>query len=225
MPRYSWKIEEILFEEDVRAIYDLADGPEVRALISLLWLTGARPQEILNLKPENFFISNDQLAITLETLKLGQGKEFKVRERTLKFSRPTGLSVNIYLETIISFLEKIPIGSRVLDYSERWAEIKINKLGEKAINKKICPYHFRHSVFSWMIKNGATVSDVMYFKGARSVASVSPYLHALPYLTKLESMDRRRVRTEPAPHADALIVNKEAEIVTGDEKKVGDSEG
>ena len=197
MPKYSWDIKDILFEEDVKAIYNLAKSQEQRVFVSELWITAGRPEEILKLKPEDFVISPDELHITLKTLKLRKGGAFDTDTRTLKFNRPRGENLNIYIETIIDWVLKAKPQADIIPYTSRWGELLINRLGEQTIGKKICPYHFRHSVLSWLAKNGASVSELMHFKGARSIQSVQCYLHAVPYLVKLETMDRRRIRTDP----------------------------
>lgn len=194
MPKYSWNISDILYEEDVRKIYESATTREQRVLVSLLWITAARPKEILNLKREDFLISEDIVEVRVETLKLKDTEKFQDKYRTPKFERNPASNMNIYLETIVDWVLDAAPGGFILPRTTRWAELQINKLGEKAIGKKICPYHFRHSVLSWLAKEGYSVPALMHFKGARSIKSVEPYLHAVPYLVKLSGMDRRRIR-------------------------------
>ena len=80
MPKYSFDIEEILFEEDVRRMYDL--GSKEEALwISFLWLTAGRPQEILKLKPEDIAVGSSKLTVTISTLKKKKKGMMKRRHR------------------------------------------------------------------------------------------------------------------------------------------------
>jgi site-specific recombinase XerD len=192
MPKYSWDIKDMLFEEDIKAIMDKTQNKRERLLISLLWITGARPMELLMLKREDFRVYSEKLEITIQTLKLRKSEKFAVEARTLSFSRPSGLNCNIYIETIIDWISNVLPGQPILTYSKRWAEMSINNLGKAAIGKTISPYHFRHSCFSWMARNGATAEQLKYFKGAKSIKSVEPYLHAVPFIVKLESMRKDR---------------------------------
>jgi len=226
MPRYSWDVEDILFEEDVRKMYDRAN-PNEAALISLLWLTGARPGEIALLKVQDVTYSSDKLSILLKTLKRRKGGEFKVKERTLGFSRTTGFNTNIYIETIVSHVSKLPNDSetKVLGYTTRWMEKKINKLGEEAIGKKLSPYHFRHSVMTWLAKNGYTMDRLKYFKGS-TLQSVEPYIHAQPQLIKIENMRRSRApipKEEPKKEEEPEQV-QESEQTTEEDGKDGNVE-
>ena len=189
MPRYSWDIKDLVFEEDVRKMYDLVDNRKEAVLLSILWIGGPRPAEIKELKKENFLISENQLSITIATKKLGKDGKFKVKDRTLDFPRKLGVESNLYLETIIQWVQSLSPDTFVLDYTTKWQEDTINDLGTRAIGKRLCPYHLRHSVMTWLARNGATVEQIAHFKGG-TVASALQYLHAVPYVVKLENLRR-----------------------------------
>lgn len=192
MPKYSWRIDELLWEDEVRKMYDKAKNDAERTLISLCWLTGARTQEILQLKPMNITFTDSEININLKTEKLGELKDFRVSDRTLRFERKNGENLNIYIETIINRFYATPKEERLLDYTNRWAEKVINRLGIEVMDKPICPYHFRHSVMVWLMRNGKSPDQLMYFKGARSLSSVMPYLHAQAQLVPMENLRRSR---------------------------------
>lgn len=225
MPRYNWNVNDTLFEEDVRKMYDKAARPETKALISILWLTGARPEELIRLKKENFVIGSEKVDITIKTMKLGKETEgdFKVRERILTFKRTLGFDTNIYLETLLNYVMAIqqPDG-RLFDYSTRWVLLQITNISKEVLGKQVTPYHFRHSVMTWLAKNGAMPAELMHFKGAASLNSVTPYITAIPYMVNLENMRRSRAvsgqeltKTEP----DFLSETKQEE--KKEEKKEG----
>jgi len=201
MPKYKWKIEELLFEEDVRNIYDHARLNDERVLVSLLWLTGARPAELMRSKAnekkgitiDEFKINTNSLEITLKTLKRGTKDNFQVKQRNLVFERGTKQQ-NIYIETIINHIKSLLPESELLPYTTRWGEKVINRLGREAIGKPISPYHFRHSVMTWLMQNGKSELEVQYFKGASSLAGVRPYLHAKPNVIRLENLRRNRTQ-------------------------------
>jgi integrase len=192
MPKYGWKIENLLFEEDVRAMYNLAAREKEAVLISLLWITGARPSELAEVKKENVQYGDGKVNITLATKKLGEGGDFKIRNRTLSFVRAAGLDTNIYLETIVKYVIALPPESLLLPHTTRWQENTINRLGQKAIGQKVSPYHFRHSCLTWMASNGATIDELMSFKGALSVLSISMYMKAKPFVVTLSTQRRNR---------------------------------
>lgn len=194
MPRYSWDINELIFEEDARKMYDCADSEIKRVLISLMWVTGARTHELTILQKKDIQVDHEKekLNIRIKTLKLKKKTNFQIDHRTLSFDRKLGTEANIYLETIIRYIAKLDPDSKLISYTDRWVEQQANKIGEKALNKKLCPYHFRHSVLTWLAYNGAQLPELMHFKGARSIRGVLPYIHARPMVVKLENQRRNR---------------------------------
>jgi integrase len=193
MPRYSSDISVILYEEDVSRMFANAKSPKEAYLVAIFWITGARPSEALELKRENFHLSDGTLKIRLATKKLGKTNEFILRERTLEFEVPDGYGTNPYLECIIRYATASPDTGFILPYTTRWAEKIINRLGMESLGKLISPYHFRHSVLSHHASKGMNTMDLMAFKGAKSIGSVAPYLHAKPFVVKAKDLERARL--------------------------------
>lgn len=201
MPKYKWDIKDLLFEEDVKKIYDSSDGVVKRAFVSLCWLTGARTSELLMLKKEDIGFNEDSLQVRMHTLKLGKGK-YKTDLRTLTFTRPKGMQTSLYVETVIKYVSSLPSSEAMLfPYTSRWAESRvIGPASSKALSyvdgagnkveKWLTPYHFRHSVMQWFARNGASLAQLMHFKGAASPLSVQPYISAVASVVKLENLNR-----------------------------------
>lgn len=200
MPRYNFDISNILFEEDVKKMYDATKKRQEALLISLCWLTGGRPSEIVKgtlrvgLKKDNIILTDDNLSITLKTLKRNKkdNKQFDYDKRTLSFSRPHGLDENIYIETIANYINAVDEDRFLLPYSTRWAELTLNRIGNQQLGKLLTPYHFRHSVMSWLSANGFSVPELAAFKGAKDWRSVQPYIHARPQIIEYQNMNRSK---------------------------------
>jgi site-specific recombinase XerD len=205
VPKYSWKINDLVFEEDSLAMFKLAGSIYERCLIAVLWVSGARTEEVLQLTTESVQYDSFKVDIKFNTLKLGGGA-FAVQERTLSFKRPSGLDQNLYLETILTHIRTLPKEARLFPYTSRWAEKVINRLGERALRKRLAPYHFRHSVLSHLAAQGANVPELMHFKGAKDAKSVSTYLHARPYIVDLSN--QRRARHQKADQGGRTSPNK-----------------
>lgn len=192
MPRYNSDISVLLYEEEVSAMFARARSPKEAYLVSILWTTGARPSEILELKKDSFYFDRSTLRITLTTKKLGDSKEFMIRERTLEFERLENIEANPYIEQIVNFVNAAPNDGFILPYTTRWCEKVINRLGMEALNKMISPYHFRHSVLSHLASKGFGVTELKEFKGAKSIQSVEPYLHAKPFVIRAKHLEREK---------------------------------
>jgi site-specific recombinase XerD len=206
MPKYSWNIDDLLFEEDVKLIYNRCQTKRDAVLVAFLWIAGPRPEELREVKRESIAWNDEALMITFPTKKKGKKGKFKLTTRTLRFERKRGFETSLYIETIIQYVEGVLPGNQILPYTTRWQEKRINVLTEKAIGKRMSPYHFRHSALSWLAAGGATIEELMHFKGASSVLSVSPYLHAKPFIVKLQNQRRSRAM-------DATDAGKITEVI------------
>lgn len=199
MPRYTHSISDILREDDVRAVFDKADNLREQALISFLWVTGARPSEIAELTINDVIVTLDTITFKLKTKKLKNTEEFQLKERTLEIERPQGMEINIYMETIKQYMDTLPQGIdgvRVFEYSTRWMELVTNRIGLKALGKQLSPYHFRHSAITREAGARRTIDQLMHYKGAKSPRSVSNYLHSTPYMITMKGSEKKEEKKD-----------------------------
>lgn len=185
--KYAHDISDLVDSKDVRRIYDSAKTPREQALISLLWLFGARPSEILELRKEDIKIHHDPeldnefVSFTFPTKKLNaDGHQFVLKSRQLKILRPKNPQ-DLYIETILQYIRILEDHELLFQYTTRWAQKVVNRLGRNSIGKKLSPYHFRHSCITREATAGKTLDQLMHLKGAKSLDSVKMYLHARAY--------------------------------------------
>lgn len=191
------KHENLVFEEDALAMLNKCKSEKERLLLSLLWVTGARPAEIPLIKREDVLIREASIVMRITTLKLGRGKGFTSETRALEFTRPKGLDENKWIEIIVRNVERIPNDAFILKRTPRWMGKVINKLSFAALGKVLSPYNLRHSVFSIAMASNATNDQVMHMKGAKTLDSVSVYIHARPFVIDMQHQRRKRYEEEP----------------------------
>jgi integrase len=160
---------------------------EARSMLIVMYYTGARPAEVLNLTAGDIIkASQSRIEITTRALKNGLRRKIRLKFNMLfikelyKFSQ--GRPENMYLfpnfrsKTIRSNYYTTKTGERKIknyDYVS-------NKLGyyfNKWFQGDITPYFFRHNRFSKLMEEGASMEDIMLLKGSKSLDSVRPYLH------------------------------------------------
>lgn len=183
-----------MFEEDVRKMYDACKDLRDRALVSLLWLTCARVGEIAILRKKDIDWNDERMNILIKTFKRTKKADgsFDLDSRTLSFTRPQGVHMNIYLETVIQLCEAIQPDDRLLPFTVRWAEKRIEKLSMLVLDFPFTPYHFRHSGLTIAARNSYSLSALMTLKGAKNIGSIAPYIHAQPHLIQLEKLRKER---------------------------------
>lgn len=177
MPKYSSEIEYIIDEDAFAKLFNTTTNNTDRTWITILWFTGARPAEVLELKKKNIqFIEDNKILFDLATKKLGEKGKFMVRRRKLilnidKDSR--------YIKAIRRHLNRLKHDEqKVFAFSRRTGYNIIDRLGWDALGISLCPYNFRHSRLTLQAEKGATENELMRIKGSRSRQSVKPYLHA-----------------------------------------------
>jgi integrase len=221
MPIYTESVKQLLYEEDVAQMWGNTPYEPDRVLLSLLWFSGARPSEVINLKRKNVdwgidTNGRDYFAMKLETKKLAKAIGFVVTERVLQSSRPLGTHANIYVETIIRWCMKLDMDDYVLigGRTTRWLNKVMHRLS-KTVGHVWSVYHFRHSVFSHMARCQASLTTLMFWKGASHPSSVMRYLHAAPVYLEMENQKRSRdlagtPRREYKERYDARMVERPA---------------
>ena len=212
MPTYNTNINTILFEEDVKKIYDIAPNERDKVLISLMWLFGARTSEMISLSRDDFDVSEDYLSVRFKTLKKAHTtNQFQVVERILKVSRPGGMKINLWVETICKWADATKGGLVFAGRGARWLDWRVAKLSQKALDKPISPYHFRHSCFSQMARNNCSAVQIQYWKGAKSLQSVGSYIHYIPQVLAMENMNRSHALQNKKPVKEEKETTSEQE--------------
>lgn len=178
MPKYSFvrqnkRIEQPECEELLRG-----QSKEMKAIISLLYLTGARISEVLALTPSSFVLSKStsEVKITILILKRRKGRrkgtEPYRHTRTLTFSRSAPFMNHVMNYVRESRLILHPEG-RLFSISRQLVGYYIWK-----VSKIIAPHSFRHSRLQKLADKGATARQIQAFAGHASITSSDAYVEA-----------------------------------------------
>lgn len=163
---------------------------EARSLNIAMYLTGARPNEVLRLKAKDVRKSSNYYIFSLKGSKNGLPRKIHISTKNRSLNRyakelflyANGLHPEAYI--FHNFISKryIPYKKKNGEY-KRYVQITNNltywfsKWFKDMDDKKITPYFYRHNRFSSMMENGADWEMVRQIKGAKSVSSVMPYAH------------------------------------------------
>lgn len=157
------------------------------SLVYCLFLTGARPIEVLNIKAKDVVRDSQYLRIQVSAAKNGLPRPIFI-----KFS-------NKYAKHIYEYARQL-MPEMYIHYAYRGKYVRhvINKKGVVKTyaelsrpvrsnfakwftgilgDETVLPYHLRHNRFSQMSERGATAEEMRISKGARTYASVMPYIH------------------------------------------------
>jgi len=151
-----------------------------KAFLILLYYTGARPIELLQLKPEHFEKKSTYLTIQIPTAKKGVPRVISIPFVRKHIKKLYKYVQGVYKEVYIFY---DLISKRIRYYKTKFGDIKkyiiiTDKIYyhiKKWIN--VPPYFLRHSRMSALSQNGADLIELQHFKGSKRTDSVLPYLH------------------------------------------------
>ena len=171
LPRYFEynELEELFNSVDVSSVIGRRD----RLILELLYATGVRVSEMVEIKVSDIDISNRNINI------IGKGN----KERIVKFGEYCLDAINDYLDNSynklninnINYLFLNSRGSKLTDRGVRY--ILDNLIKKTSLNKKISPHMLRHSFATHLLNNGADLLTVQKLLGHESIKATQVYTH------------------------------------------------
>jgi len=176
-PKNNLPVDELILPEDVKSLVDSANTQRNRALIMLLWDSGARIGEILGLNISH--ISFDKYGAVL----IVSGKTGMRRIRLIDSVPDIQLWINQHPDRdnpqAPLFVTDRKQGGKFKRLDPQSVNTLLIGLAEKAsIKKKVHPHAFRHGKLTDLAKNGFNEMELRIFAGwEKSSAMPATYLH------------------------------------------------
>ena len=161
----------ILTLEEVERLIDTATEPRNKALIALIYSSGLRVSEAVNLAPSDIYMSTMQVHVR-------QSKNHSDRwtilsQRALDLLIDYWHSCNIPREKLF-----VSLLAPYAPLNVSGAEIMIRQIAKEAgITKRVYPHLLRHSFATHLLEQGVSLEYIQSLLGHRSPGSTSVYLH------------------------------------------------
>lgn len=178
-PRTLHKLPQFLDGREIEALFAVCRGGKWDdrrdlAMLELLYATGLRVSELVNLKVREVNLDSGYL------MTIGKGN----KERLVPIGESARQQVGDYLESVrprLDLLKKSPhiFLSRLGNAMSRqafWNIIKKRAL-MAAIRKNISPHTLRHSFATHLLENGADLRSVQIMLGHADLSSTQIYTH------------------------------------------------
>ncbi len=170
LPRYLTiaQVAELLETPDLSSPV----GQRDKAILELMYATGMRISETINLKLENVYLQDGFIRV------LGKGK----KERVIPFGAEAAKYLSLYLETARPKLLKnkpttiIFLNRRgtMLDRTSLWKVIK--EYGQKVgVYSILTPHVLRHSFATHLLEQGADLRSIQMMLGHASISTTEIY--------------------------------------------------
>ena len=182
-PKLEKKLPKVLTELEIEKLiksFDLQQnfGQRNRTIIEVLYGTGIRVSELVNLKLSNIFFKESIIKI------IGKGN----KERFV----PLGKIATIEIRKYLKIRDKSIIDSKFSDivflnrYGRGLTRSMIFKIISDSykrigLDKKISPHTLRHSFATHLLKNGADLRTIQIILGHESITTTEIYTHLDTY--------------------------------------------
>jgi integrase len=181
---------EIMSEKEVENLLNLIpeDQPEIKCLVSMLYLYGCRISEALELKRENIWKDENFLFIKFRTKKkkINRPKDVKRRGKPIPEERVLNVRyVSPFTDYIISWIKNVEVGEKVFPFSYPTAYRKIvwifglDKTNrDKAMEEiNVWLHLFRDTALTQLAYAGASPFELRDFAGWSSTDPAEAYVH------------------------------------------------
>ncbi len=179
-PKIPRKLPEVLSYEEISTMLESIDvsrpdGARNKAMIEVLYSSGIRVSELINLT-----LSNLHFDIGFIKVK-GKGK----KERFVPIGKDAIRLTQIYIDQIRSKVTRqkgyenfVFLNKRGKNLSRVMVFMFIKEIAQKAgISKKVSPHTFRHSFATHLVEGGADLRAVQEMLGHESITTTEIYTH------------------------------------------------
>ncbi len=165
MPKKESRLPEVLSREEVQRIINSADNEKSRLIVSLLYSSGLRVSELVNLK-----VSDINFPEKTGWVRKGKGS----KDRIFAISESLAQELEEYLagrNNIYVFSREKPLTTRNIQ------KIICGLRKRAAINKKITPHTLRHSFATHLLEQGTDIRVIQAALGHASLNTTQVYTH------------------------------------------------
>ncbi|MFC1994936.1 tyrosine recombinase XerC [Chloroflexota bacterium] len=176
-PKLDKRLPSFLTIEEARRLVEVPDlskpeGQRDRALLELLYASGLRVSELVNLNLEQVNLITNEIRVW------GKGS----KERMVIIGKPAAQALNIYLTQGRHQLMGTRKNSALFlnRYGARLLARRVQKILEKygkIIGKKVHPHMLRHTFATHLLDGGADLRVVQELLGHASLSSTQIYTH------------------------------------------------
>lgn len=184
-PRREKRLPEFMYQEEINALLKMPDlstelGIRDQAILELLYSSGVRLQEVVNLKLKDLDLSRGYLRVmgkgSKERLAPLGGVAHRILLRYLKEVRPNLLKK---ASSNLKFQNNVFLNYQGTGLSGRSIQRMVAKYLKKLVllKRKITPHTFRHTFATHLLENGADLRVVQELLGHVDISTTQIYTH------------------------------------------------
>ena len=165
-PKKENKLPVVLTKEEVLKLFDSAENFKSNLMLKLLYSSGLRVSELVNLKKENLDFNENT-----GWVRAGKGKKDRMFILSEKLSKK-----------LKKFADKHNDWNYLFSKDKHLTTRNIQKIVQKAaqkagINKGVHPHTLRHSYATHLLENGTDIRKIQILLGHSSLSTTERYTH------------------------------------------------
>ncbi len=168
-PRKEFKLPEVISKEEVLAVIEHTNNIKHRCIVSLLYSSGLRRSELLNLKTED--INSKRMLLKIKQAKGNKDRYSVLNKSVLKDLRSY---YKIYRPKTYLFEGSI-IGKKYSPSSI--LKIVVQAAKKANIKRRVTPHTLRHSFATHLLENGSDLRHIQLLLGHNSTKTTEIYTH------------------------------------------------
>lgn len=178
LPKKNQKLPQYLNYNEMLEIFDSIDTTSIlglrdRLMMELLYATGVRVSELVNIKIDDINFENMEIRVC------GKGS----KERIVYYNAVCARYLKLYLERIFELRKEKDNNFLILNrygvgITTRGIALILNKIIQNtSISKKISPHVLRHTFATHLLNNGCDLLTVQELLGHSSISTTGIYTH------------------------------------------------
>jgi len=163
-PKKAKKLPEVLSKEEIKQIIEAAQTRKSRLMIKMLYYTGMRVSELVELKKDAIDLEKGEVIIK------GKGN----KERKILLPKKLVEELKEYMQShdgVYLFSKDKPLTTRNVQKILSKIAIKLK------LNKKITPHKLRHSYATHLLEKGLDIRTIQVLLGHENLATTQIYTH------------------------------------------------
>lgn len=166
LPKKEETLPEVLTQEEIKALINSASSQKTKLIIKMLYASGLRVSELVNLKP-----SDMNFAESTGWVRKGKGKKDRLFKITESLSKQLQKWLSKNPNNKFIFSEEQPMTARNV-------HLLIKRAAKKAgITKNVHPHTLRHSFATHLLENGENLLVIQQLLGHKNLETTKVYIH------------------------------------------------
>ncbi|MDD5191778.1 MAG: tyrosine-type recombinase/integrase [Candidatus Nanoarchaeia archaeon] len=165
-PKKENKLPSVLTKEEVSKLFDSAENFKSNLMLKLLYSSGLRVSELVNLKPNNIDLDKN-----IGWVRVGKGKKDRMFILSEKISKKLKKFISKHGDWQFLFSKDKPLTTRNIQKI-------VQKAAQKAgINKEVHPHTLRHSFATHLLESGVDIRKIQVLLGHAAINTTMIYTH------------------------------------------------